>query len=77
MCSTETMGTALSLILRKRAGVTNPSEGRGMAAIACDYDNDGFPDVYVANDTNRNFMYRNNGDRHLHRREPLHRSRLR
>ncbi len=44
------------------AGVTNPSEGRGMAAIACDYDNDGFPDVYVANDTNRNFLYHNNGD---------------
>ena len=44
------------------AGVTNPSEGRGMAAIACDYDNDGFPDIYVANDTNRNFLYHNNGD---------------
>ena len=44
------------------AGVTNPDEGRGMAAIACDYDNDGFPDIYVTNDTNRNFLYRNNGD---------------
>ena len=44
------------------AGVTNSEEGRGMAAIACDYDNDGYPDIYVANDTNRNFMYRNNGD---------------
>ena len=48
--------------IAEAAGVTNPSEGRGMAAIACDYDNDGFPDIYVANDTNRNFMYRNNGD---------------
>ena len=48
--------------IAETAGVTNPSEGRGMAAIACDYDNDGFPDIYVANDTNRNFMYRNNGD---------------
>ncbi len=44
------------------AGVTNPDEGRGMAAIACDYNNDGFPDIYVTNDTNRNFLYRNNGD---------------
>lgn len=44
------------------AGVTNSEEGRGMAAIACDYDNDGFLDIYVANDTNRNFLYRNNGD---------------
>ena len=48
--------------IAEAAGVTNPSEGRGMAAIACDYDNDGFPDIYVANDTNRNFMYHNNGD---------------
>ena len=48
--------------IAETAGVTNPTEGRGMAAIACDYDNDGFPDIYVANDTNRNFMYRNNGD---------------
>ncbi len=44
------------------AGVTNPSEGRGMAAIAFDYDNDRYPDIYVANDTSRNFLYRNNGD---------------
>ena len=44
------------------AGVVNPAEGRGMAAVACDYDNDGFPDIYVTNDTNRNFLYRNNGD---------------
>ena len=48
--------------IAETAGLTNPSEGRGMAAIACDYDNDGFPDIYVANDTNRNFMYHNNGD---------------
>ena len=48
--------------IAEAAGVTNPSEGRGMAAVACDYDNDGFPDVYVANDTNRNFLYHNNGD---------------
>ena len=48
--------------IAETAGVTNPTEGRGMAAIACDYDNDGFPDIYVANDTNRNFLYHNNGD---------------
>ena len=48
--------------IAETAGVTNPTEGRGMAAIACDYDNDGLPDIYVANDTNRNFLYHNNGD---------------
>jgi len=44
------------------AGLENPSEGRGMAAIAFDYDNDRYPDIYVANDTSRNFLYHNNGD---------------
>lgn len=44
------------------AGLVNPSEGRGMAAIAIDYDNDRYPDIYVANDTSRNFLYHNNGD---------------
>ena len=48
--------------IAETAGVTNPTEGRGMAAVTCDYDNDGFPDIYVANDTNRNFLYHNNGD---------------
>ena len=48
--------------IAKTAGVTNSTEGRGMAAVACDYDNDGFPDIYVTNDTNRNFLYHNNGD---------------
>ena len=48
--------------IAEAAGVINPTEGRGMAAVACDYDNDGFPDIYVTNDTNRNFLYRNNGD---------------
>ncbi|MYB93358.1 CRTAC1 family protein [Candidatus Poribacteria bacterium] len=48
--------------IAETAGVTNSTEGRGMAAVACDYDNDGLPDIYVTNDTNRNFLYRNNGD---------------
>ena len=34
-----------------------------MAVVSFDYDNDRRPDIYVANDTNRNFLYRNNGDR--------------
>ena len=48
--------------ISEMAGVTNPVEGRGMAAVAWDYDQDGLPDIYVANDTNRNFLYHNNGD---------------
>ncbi len=46
----------------EEAGLVNPSEGRGMAAVAFDYNKDRFPDIYVANDTSRNFLYHNNGD---------------
>lgn len=46
----------------KNAGLINHNEGRGMAAVAFDYDKDNFPDIYVANDTSRNFLYHNNGD---------------
>ena len=48
--------------IAETAGVINPVEGRGMAAVAWDYDKDGLPDIYVTNDTNRNFLYHNNGD---------------
>lgn len=44
------------------AGLVNRLEGRGMAVLTCDYNNDRYPDIYVANDTNRNFLYHNNGD---------------
>jgi hypothetical protein len=45
----------------KQAGIANPA-GKGLGVTFCDYDRDGDPDVYVANDTVRNFLYRNNGD---------------
>ena len=34
----------------------------GLGAVFSDFDNDGWPDIYVANDAVPNFMYRNNGD---------------
>ena len=36
--------------------------GKGMGVAFADYDGDGFTDVFVANDSLRNFLFRNNGD---------------
>lgn len=36
--------------------------GKGMGVAFADYDDDGYPDVFVANDTTRNFLFHNNGD---------------
>ncbi|MEJ7710192.1 MAG: VCBS repeat-containing protein [Pyrinomonadaceae bacterium] len=36
--------------------------GKGMGVAFADYDNNGFTDVFVSNDTFRNFLFRNNGD---------------
>ena len=44
-----------------KAGIANPS-GKGLGVVFCDFDRDGNTDVYIANDSVRNFLYRNNGD---------------
>jgi hypothetical protein len=44
-----------------RAGIDNPL-GRAMGLTTGDYDNDGWPDVYIANDTMESYMYHNNHD---------------
>jgi len=44
-----------------KAGIANPA-GKGLGVVFCDFDRDGDPDIYVANDLVRNFLYRNNGD---------------
>jgi tetratricopeptide (TPR) repeat protein len=41
----------------------NANNNRFSFAVAwCDYDNNGWPDIYVANDFGRKNLYRNNGD---------------
>ena len=42
------------------AGVARSAFTKGVAAG--DYDNDGWPDLYVSNNAGRNFLYRNNGN---------------
>ena len=45
----------------RRSGVYN-DDGKGLGVTCGDYDNDGRIDIYVANDTTPNFLYRNIGD---------------
>ena len=45
----------------RKAGVSDP-EGRGLGVVFGDLNGDGWPDLYVANDLTRNFLYLNNLD---------------
>jgi hypothetical protein len=42
-----------------KAGVG--SKGRAMGVLTVDYDQDGWPDIFVANDSSPNFLYHNTG----------------
>jgi enediyne biosynthesis protein E4 len=44
-----------------QAGVLG-DRGRSLEAACVDFDEDGWPDLYVANDVSDNVLYRNNGD---------------
>lgn len=43
-------------------GIGGPHSGKGLGVVAADFNNDGEPDVYVANDDTPNFLFYNNGD---------------
>jgi len=44
-----------------RAGI-DPDKYYGLGVVWCDYDRDGRPDIYVANDSSPSSLYHNNGD---------------
>ena len=49
-----------------KAGIQSNSDCFGLAAIAADFQNRGWPDLYVACDSTPSLMYRNNGDGTFH-----------
>jgi len=44
-----------------KAGIAG-ARGKGLGVAFADYDNDGFTDIYVANDSVQSFLYHNNGN---------------
>jgi len=46
----------------KKAGVDDKRRYYGMGVVWGDYDNDGWPDLYVADDAGPNYLYRNQHD---------------
>jgi tetratricopeptide (TPR) repeat protein len=46
--------------ISRRAGIDQTAFSK--AVVAADYDNDGYPDLFVSNYTGSNFLYHNNGD---------------
>src|SRR6185436_12800820 len=58
----ENVGNGRFVEATDRHGLTDRSRAYGYGVVATDYDDDGFVDLFVANDSNPNFLYRNLGN---------------
>ena len=47
------------------SGITQPSPVYGLGSLVSDFDNDGWPDIYVACDSTANVLYHNEGNGHF------------
>ena len=61
-CSSRTAATARFVEATEAHGLADPARAYGFGVVATDYDDDGWVDLFVANDSNPNFLYRNLGD---------------
>lgn len=57
----ENTGTGEFLDVSEQSGITS-AVGNGMGVVAADFDDDGDPDIFVANDMGPNFLYENDGN---------------
>jgi hypothetical protein len=46
----------------EKAGILKTAGTYGLGVLVADFDNDGWPDVYVANDSSSSALYQNNHD---------------
>ena len=68
--STATTATAPSPTSAPQSGI-GAHRGNGLGVVVADYDDDGWPDVFVANDSVPNFLFHNDGRRRVHARSAL------
>ncbi len=57
----ENLGNGRFVESAEAHGLADRSRAYGLGVVATDYDDDGFVDLFVANDSNPNFLYRNLG----------------
>ena len=55
----ENVGNGRFVEATGRHGLSDTARAYGFGVVATDYDDDGFVDLFVANDSNPNFLYRN------------------
>ena len=46
----------------EKAGILKPGPRYSITAVSCDFDNDGWPDIFVAVDSEENLLFRNKHD---------------